>query len=147
MNKKYIVRLSDAERAVLREVIKQRKGASQKVRRAQRLLKAAVDGPGWTDAKSADACSCRVHTVESMRRRVVTAGVAGTRNGRKPAKPPREKTCDGAQEAQGSALRLGSPPQGCATWAWRLLAERVVELQIVETVCHESIRQTLKKPA
>ena len=52
MNKKYIVRLSDTERGVLREVIKQLKGSSQKVRRAQILLKADVDGPGWTDEKS-----------------------------------------------------------------------------------------------
>src|SRR5712692_10824879 len=74
MNKKYIVRLSDTEREVLRNVIKQLKGSSQKVRRAQILLKADVDGPGWTDEKSADAFSCRVQTVESIRLRLVTEG-------------------------------------------------------------------------
>ena len=87
MNKKYIVRLSDTERGVLREVIKQLKGSSQKVRRAQILLKADVDGPGWTDEKSADAFSCRVQTVESIRRRLVTEGFEVTLNGRKPDKP------------------------------------------------------------
>jgi hypothetical protein len=72
MKKKYIVRLLDTEREVLRDVIKQLKGSSQKVRRAQILLKADVDGPGWTDEKSADAFSCRVQTVESIRQRLVT---------------------------------------------------------------------------
>ena len=141
MNKKYIVRLSDTEREVLRDVIKQLKGSSQKVRRAQILLKADVDGPGWTDEKS------RVQTVESIRQRLVTEGFEVTLNGRKPDKPPRKKTCDGEQEAKVIALRLGAPPQGFANWSLRLLADRVVELQIVETVCHETIRQTLKKMA
>jgi len=145
MNKKYIVRLADTERRVRRDVIKQLKGSSQKVRRAQMLLKADVDGPRWTDAKSADAFSCRVQTVESIRQRLVTEGFEVTLNGRKPDKPPRKKTFDGEQEANVIALRLGSPPQGFATWSLRLLADRVVELHIVETVCHETIRQTLKK--
>ena len=147
MKKKYIVRLLDTEREVLRDVIKQLKGSSQKVRRAQILLKADVDGPGWTDEKSADAFSCRVQTVESIRQRLVTEGFEVTLNGRKPDKPPREKTFDGEQEAKVIALRLGSPPKGCANWSLRLLADRVVELQIVETVCYETIRQTLKKTA
>jgi len=105
MNKKYIVRLLDTEREVLRDVIKQLKGSSQKVRRAQILLKADVDGPGWTDEKSADAFSCRVQTVESIRQRLVTEGFEVTLNGRKPDKPPREKTFDGEQEAKVIALR------------------------------------------
>jgi hypothetical protein len=147
MNKKYIVRLLDTEREVLRDVIKQRKGSSQKVRRAQILLKADVDGPGWTDEKSADVFSCRVQTVESMRQRLVTEGFEVTLHGRKPDKPPREKPFDGEQEAKVSALRLGSHPKGFANWSLRLLADRVMELQIVETVCYETIRQTLKKTA
>jgi hypothetical protein len=137
----------DTERAVLREVINQRKGASQKVRRAQMLLKADVDGPGWTDDKSAEAFSCRVQTVERMRQRLVTEGCEVTRKGRKPDKPPREKTCDGEQEAKGMSLRRGAPPQGGANGSWRRLADRVLERPIVETVCDETIRQTLKKTA
>jgi hypothetical protein len=80
-----------------------------------------------------------------MRQRLVTEGFEVTLNGRKPDQPPRKKTCDGEQEAKVSALRRGSPPQGFANWSLRLLADRVVALQIVETVCHETIRQTLKK--
>lgn len=147
MKKQDIVRLLDTEREVLREVIKQRKGASQKVRRAQMLLQAEVDGPGWRDDKSAAAFACRVHTVERRRQRLVTDGLEVTLKGRKPDKPPRENTCDGEPEATGLARRLGSPPKGWANWALRLRAERVVELQSVATVGDETSRQTLKKPA
>ena len=147
MIKKYIVRLSEQERQVCQEVVKKLKGTSQKVRRAQILLKADADGPGWTDARIAEAFSCRVQTVESIRQRLVTEGFEVTLNGRKPDKPPREKTFDGEQEAKVIALRLGAPPKGFANWSLRLLADRVVELQIVDTVCYETIRQTLKKTA
>ncbi len=61
MNKKYIVRLSDEERQVCKDVIKKLKGTSQKVRRAQVLLKADADGPAWTDERIAEAFNCRVH--------------------------------------------------------------------------------------
>ncbi len=67
MEKKYIVRLTDEERNVLREVVKKLKGTSQKVRRAQVLLKADADGPNWTDKKIAEAVSCRTKTVENIR--------------------------------------------------------------------------------
>ena len=72
MNKKYIVRLSDEERQTCRDVIKKLKGTSQKVRRAQILLKADADGPAWTDEKISEAFNCRVQTVESIRKRLVT---------------------------------------------------------------------------
>ena len=147
MNKKYLIRLSDPEREVLRDVIKQLKGSSQKVRRAQMLLKADGAGPGWTDAKNADAFSCRVQTGERMRQRLGTEGFEVTLHGRKPDKPPRKKPFDGAQAAKVLALRLGAPPQGCANGSLRLLADRGVELQSVDTVCQETIRQTLKKMA
>ena len=74
MEKKYIVRLTEEERKTLREVIKKLKGSSQKVRRAQILLKADADGPNWTDRRIAEAFSCRTQTVESLRQRLVTEG-------------------------------------------------------------------------
>ena len=67
MHKKYIVRLTNEERESLRSVIKKLKGSSQKVRRAQVLLKADADGPGWTDARIAEAFDCRTKTVENIR--------------------------------------------------------------------------------
>ena len=81
MQKKYIVRLTDEERDELRKVVKKLKGTSQKVRRAQILLKADVDGPNWTDQKIAEAFSCRTQTVENIRQRLVERGFQETLNG------------------------------------------------------------------
>jgi len=145
MEKKYIVRLTDEERKVLREVVKELKGTSQRVRRAQVLLKADADGPNWTDKKIAEAVSCRTKTVENIRQRLVTEGFEITLNGKKRETPPRQKVLDGEQEAKVIALRLGEPPKGFANWSLRLLADQVVELGIVESVSHETLRKTLKK--
>lgn len=147
MEKKYIVRLSDEERETLLGVIKARKGSSQKVKRAQILLKADADGPNWTDAKIADAFSCRHQTVEEIRQRLVTEGFEVALCGKPRAQPPSPKLLDGEQEAKVIALRLGPPPPGFANWTLRLLAEKVVELELVDSISHETIRRTLKKMA
>ena len=144
MQKKYIVRLDADERGTLTGVIKTLSGSSQKVRRAQMLLKADADGSAWTDAKIADAFGCRTRTVENLRERFVTAGFELTLNGA--PKQPRPKLLDGKQEAKLIALRCGPPPKGYANWSLRLLADRVVELSIAESISHETVRQTLKKP-
>jgi hypothetical protein len=145
MNKKYIVRLSKREREELLGVVKQLKGSSQKVRRAQVFLKADVRGPNWTDAKIAEAFSCRVQTVENLRKRLVTEGFRVALDGKSRETPPRQKCLDGKQEAKIIAMRLGRPPRGYANWSLRLLSERVVELGLVKSISHETIRQTLKK--
>jgi len=145
MQKKYIVRLSADERYHLKAVIKKLSGSSQKVRRAQILLKADAEGPNWTDRQIAEAFDCRTKTVENLRRRLVEQGFDVTLNGVKRTKPPTAKLLDGEQEAQIIAMRLGSPPRGYAKWSLRLLARKVVELELVEAVSHETVRQTLKK--
>ena len=143
MRKVYIVRLTDDERAALEQVVKTLSGSSQKVRRAQVLLKADADGPAWTDPRIADAFGCRRQTVENVRERFVTDGFDLTVNGRPRA--PRPKVLTGEQEAKVIALRLGPPPKGFANWSLRLLAERVVELEVAPAVSHETVRRTLKK--
>jgi len=147
MQKKYIVRLSADERQHLQAVIKKLSGSSQKVRRAQILLKADAEGPNWTDRQIAEAFDCRTKTVENLRRRLVEQGFDVTLNGVKRTSPPTAKLLDGEQEAQIIAMRLGSPPRGYAKWSLRLLARKVVELGLVEAVSHETVRQTLKKTA
>ena len=147
MQKKYIVRLTDEERNTLYGVIKKLQGSSQQVRRAHILLKADADGPSWTDQDIAEAFSCRRKTVENIRQRLVTGGFARTLYGEKPLIPLGQKRLNGEQEAQIIALRLGQPPQGFANWSWRLLAEQVVELVIVDAVSHETLRKMLKKTA
>lgn len=147
MQKKYIVRLSKKERETLADVCKRLNGSSQKVRRAQILLKADVRGPGWTDARIAEAYGCRVQTIENLRKRLVTEGFEIALNGKPRDSPPRKKILDGKQEAKVIAMRLGKPPKGYANWSLRLLAERVVELGLVDSISHETVRQTLKKTA
>ena len=145
MQKKYIVRLTDEERETLKRIVSKPKGASQRIRRAQVLLKADADGPGWTDARIAEAYGCRTRTVEYLRERLVVEGFGVALNGQPRLKPPRAKLLDGEQEAKVIALRLGSPPPGFANWTLRLLAEQVVVLEIVESISHETVRRTLKK--
>jgi Homeodomain-like domain len=145
MIKKYIVRLTDVERQSLEQVVTKLKGTSQKVRRAQVLLKADVHGPGWTDAKIADAYGCRTKTVENIRERFVTQGFEVTLDGQPRCEPPRRKLLDGEQEAKIIAMRLGSPPPGFSNWTLRLLAEQVVVLDIAESISYETVRRTLKK--
>ena len=147
MQKKYIVRLTPDERRQLQAVIKKLKGSSQKVRRAQILLKADADGPNWTDREIADAFDCRTKTVENIRRRLVEQGFEVALNGVKRRRPPTEKLLNGEQEAQVIAMRLGAPPAGYASWSLRLLARQVVELGLIDAVSHETVRQTLKKMA
>lgn len=145
MQKTYIVRLTDEERHQLGDVIKKLSGSSQKVRRAQILLKADLEGANWTDERIAEAFSCRTQTVENIRRRLVEQGFEEALNGARRSTPPVEKLLDGEQEAHIIALRLGAPPKGYANWSLRLLSRKVVELSIVDSISHETIRRTLKK--
>ena len=145
MQKKYIVRLTEEEREICRQTVKKLKGTSQKVRRAQILLKADADGPAWTDQQIADAFASRINTVENIRQRFVLDGFEQTLDRKKRQAPPTEKLLDGEQEAKIIATRLGPPPRGYANWTLRLLARKVVELEIVDSVSHETIRRTLKK--
>ncbi len=147
MNKKYIVRLSDEERAVCQSVIKTLKGSSQKVRRAQMLLKADANGPAWIDAKIADAFNARVQTIENLRKRLVTDGFEVALNGKQRAKPPTPPKLDGKGEAKLISMRLGKPPKGFGKWTLQLLADQLVQLEVVESICPETVRKTLKKIA
>src|SRR5277367_6315794 len=144
MLKKYIVRLADEERETLEDLLKKRGVAAQRLRRARILLKADADGPGWTDARIAEAFYCRTKTVENIRESLVTEGFETTLVG-KPKSRVRRKVLDGEQEAKVIALRLGHPPKGFSHWTLRLLAEQAVVLEIVESVSYETVRRTLKK--
>jgi hypothetical protein len=128
MRKLYVVRLTDQERGELQGVIKKLKGTGQKVRRAQILLKADGDGPNWR-----------------LRQRLVERGFDETLHRVERAQPPVEKLLTGDQEARIIATRLGPPPKGYANWTLRLLARKVVELKIVDSVSRETVRRTLKK--
>jgi Homeodomain-like domain len=147
MPKKYVVRLTEQERNELRSVIKKLKGTGQKVRRAQILLKADAEGPNWIDERISDAFSCRTRTVERLRQRLVERGFEETLHRVERVQPPVEKLLTGEQEARLIATRLGPPPKGYANWSLRLLARKVVELKIANTVSYETVRRMLKKTA
>lgn len=145
MNKKYVVRLSGEERAACQEIVGKLKGSSQKVRRAQILLKADADGPGWPDEKIAEAYGCRVQTVENARKRLVVESFESAPNGKLRQTPPTLPRLDGEGEARLIALRLGKPPAGYGHWTLRLLADQLVELEVVDSISPETVRKTLRK--
>jgi hypothetical protein len=145
MQKKYVVRLTDEERMTLGNVVKKFKGSSQKVRRAQILLKVDADSCAWSDHRIAEAFGCRRQTVETIRQRFVESGFQEVFEGKKRTHSPTEKLLDGEQEAKIIAIRLGPPPNGYAHWTLRLLARKVVELEVVDAVSYETVRRTLKK--
>lgn len=145
MKKKYIVRLSDSERQTCHEVIKKLKGSSQKVRRAQLLLKADADGPCWSDLRIAEAFNCRRQTVEKLRYRVVTEGFEQALNGKPREQPPTPPKLDGKGEAKLIAMRLGKPPVGYGRWSLQLLADELVTLDVVDSISAETVRKALKK--
>ncbi len=147
MNKKYIVRLTDDERAVCEATVKKETGKSQKLRRAAILLKADADGPAWDDARISEAVGCRTRTVENVRQAFVLEGFEAALARGQRAMPPTPKLLDGAGEAKLIAMRLGKPPAGYGHWTLRLLADQLVELEVVESVSPETVRQTLKKTA
>jgi len=147
VNKKYIVRLSDEERGACQDVVKRLKGTSEKVRRAQILLKADVEGSGWSDARIAEAFDCRVQTVETLRKRLVIDGFEAALERKRRATPPTPRKLDGAGEAKLIAMRLGQPPAGYGRWSLQLLADQLVVLEVVDSICPETVRKTLKKTA
>ena len=147
MKKKYIVTLTESERQKLETMLSRGKAAARKLVHARILLKADADGPAWTDDKISEAFGCRVQTVENVRKRCVMESFELALEGQKRETPPTPPILDGEAEAKVIAMRLGKPPAGYGRWTLRLLAEQAVELEIVESISHETIRRTLKKTA
>jgi len=144
LSKKYVVRLTTEEREQLTRLVRTGKAAAQKIRRANILLKTDVDGPSWTDERIAEAFHCRVRTIEYLRQRCVEGGVEVTVAG-KPSSRTYPRKLDGAGEARLIALACGEPPEGRARWTLRLLGDKLVELAVVDSISHETVRRTLKK--
>jgi hypothetical protein len=147
MKKEFLVCLTDEQEEIVSQVVKRLDGSPQKVRRAQILLKANVNGPNWIDSRIAEAFTCSTQTVENVRKRFVKAGFEVTLNGKKRETPPYQPRLNGEQEAKVIALRLASPPSGYANWTLTLLQERVIALSIVDSVSRETLRKSLKKMA
>ena len=147
MKKKYPVILSDTERAELKSLIAAGTAPARKLTHARILLKAdqSPEGSGWVDDAVAEAVEVSQPTVCRVRKQYVEEGLEAALNRRPPNREYYRKL-DGKQEARLVALACSEPPEGQARWSLRLLAEKMVELEIVEEdISYQTVRRTLKK--
>jgi hypothetical protein len=146
MTKKYIVTLSKEERQSLTGLITLGQARTRKLTHARILLKAdqGAEGPGWTDQQICEALEVGLSTVERVRERFVLEGLEAALN-RRPSSNPRSCKVDGDQEAYLIAIACSQPPPGRKRWTLRLLADKLVELEHIDSLSHETVRQVLKK--
>jgi transposase len=146
-NKRYLVRLEPGERAALERLVSVGKGAAAKLTHARVLLQAdqSAAGPGWTDARIAEGLGVTTRTVEHLRQRFVEEGLEAALVRKTACRPPRERLLDGAGEAKLTAICCSKAPDGRKRWTLQLLADRLVELNIVESISYETVRRTLQK--
>ena len=142
MNKKYVVALEDEERRRLQGIVQSGKHAARKIRWAQALLKA---DEGWQDQEIAEALDVSVPTVQRIRQRFVEEGMDVALGARRHLPRPYLQRLDGEQEARLIALACSKAPEGRQRWTLRLLASKMVELQVVEGVSYQTVRRVLKK--
>ena len=141
MRKKYIVSLTTDERDALTTLISVGKGAARRLAHARVLLKA---DQGLSDDEIADTVAVSRPTVERVRKRFVLEGLDAALDPRRP-ETPRPRKIDGHAEAHLVALTCSTPPTGQGRWTLRLLAETLVELEVVDSLSHETVRRILKK--
>ena len=146
-NKRYVVRLERSERERLQRMVSVGKGAARKLTHARVLLQAdqSTEGPGWTDERIAEGLSVTTRTIEQIRQRFVEEGLESALERKKRCRPAVEPLLDGAKEARLVAVSCSKPPEGRRRWTLRLLADRLVELNIVDSISYETVRRTLKK--
>lgn len=142
MNKKYVVDLTDEECNALKHLVDSGKHGARRIRWAQALLKA---GAGWSDAKIAEAFDMSIPTVQRLRERFVEEGLEVALGARSRQPRPYARKLEGEPEARLIALATSHAPEGHTRWTLRLLADKMVELTYVESVCHETVRKALKK--
>lgn len=145
--KKYTVTLTPGERGQLDALIRRGKAAALVLARARILLKAdqADGGPAWDDARIAEAVSVGERTVSRVRQRFVERGFEACLQRKPQDKPSRERKLDGAAEARLIAVACSTAPGGRAEWTMRLLADKLVELGVVDAVSDETVRRAMKK--
>jgi len=145
--KKYKVTLTAEERQQLQQQIAAGKAAAKKLTHARILLKvdAAPGGPAWDDQRIAEAVDVSTDTIARVRQRFVEQGLEAALTRKKQEQPSRERKLDGRAEARLIALACSGPPAGRKEWTMQLLADKLVELEIVESISDETVRRILKK--
>ena len=146
MNQKYLVNLSSEDRTYLEKLVSSGNAPARKVRRARILQKSdcSEDGPNWTYEEICDAFDVNALTVTNVRKAFAEGGLAKALNRKKPDREY-EHRLDGNAEAHLVAMACSPAPEGYERWTLRLLQDRFVKLEIVDSVSHETIRTTLKK--
>ena len=147
MRKVYRVSLTADERAELEALTRKGTGAAQRLARARILLKAdqGPDGPAWPDERVADALDVAVRTVGNVRQRFVEGGLAGALARKPQCRPSKARLLDGRAEARLVALACSEPPAGRTHWTLQLLADRLVELRVVEAISADTVGRAMKK--
>ena len=145
-NKKYIVRLTEEQRAYLRTLIGRGSAPAQMLSRARILLKAneGEGGAAWSDTAISEALEVGLSTVARVRQRYVSEGLEATLR-RKASKREYRRKLDGGQEARLIALACSEPPTGRKHWTLRMLADRLVALEVVDSISYETVRQVFKQ--
>ena len=145
--KRYIVALTPDERDHLDALTRAGKRSARTITRARILLLTdqSDDGPGWEDRRVAEALGCGHRTVERVRERFVTAGLDAALTHKPQESPSRDRVLDGAAEARLIALACSKTPGGRTRWTLRMLADQLVELEVVEAISPETVRRALKK--
>lgn len=146
MNQKYLIHLTSEERLFLGKMVSSGSTSARKLQRARILLKSdcSDDGPNWTYDAICDAFDVNPMTVTNVRKAFIEGGMEKALDRKKPNREY-ERRLDGYAEAQLIALVCSEKPEGYDRWTLRLLQDRFVKLEIVESVSHETIRTTLKK--
>jgi hypothetical protein len=146
MYQKYFVKLTSEDRSYLEKLVSSGSAPARKLRRARILLKSDCSdgGPNWTYETICNAFDVNALTVANVRKDFVKGGLDHALNRKKPNREY-EHRLDGNAEAHLIALACGEAPEGYDRWTLRLLQDRFVKLEIVESVSHETIRTTLKK--
>jgi transposase len=145
--KRYVVTLTPAERDQLDALTRAGKRSARAITRARILLLAdrGEGGPGWEDRRVAEALGCGHRTVERVRERFVTEGFDAALTAKARPDSPRTPVLDGKAEAKLIALACSAAPDGRKAWTLRMLADKLVELEVVDAISHETVRRALKK--
>ena len=142
---KYVVTLTSEEREQLTRLVSKGQDKAYRIKHANLLLAVDENGPHLSHQAAAKAFSCHLNTVSHLCQRFVEQGLDAALERKVRQTPPTPRKLDGRGEAHLIALACRQPPDGSCRWALRLLANELVAFGVVETISHETVRQTLKK--